>query len=221
MVVFTNGISDKGAYRKFKMRIPGNDDFAHMNEVILRRLKEDHLKKWGKPQLFLIDGGKGQLGAALAAMQLKQCDIPAIGLAKQYEQIVIALPQQGRRGSNVQLNEQVVTRLHGVIIERSIDFIVVQLPQSSHASKLLQRIRDESHRFAVSYHSVLKVKRQRASSLDDIPSIGPATKKLLLRQFGSYRGVVQARVWELEKVVGEKKAAIITQYTRADKKRVE
>jgi excinuclease ABC subunit C len=80
--------------------------------------------------------------------------------------------------------------------------------------KLIQRIRDESHRFAVSYHSTLKVKQQTASLLDDIPTIGPATRKKLIRTFGSLRGVVQARDWELARVVGEKKAIILRQYLR-------
>jgi excinuclease ABC subunit C len=84
--------------------------------------------------------------------------------------------------------------------------------------KLLQRIRDESHRFAVSYHSVLKVKRQTVSVLDDVPTIGPATRKKLLKTFGSVRGIMQARDWELEKVVGTKKAAILKQYLRPLKK---
>jgi excinuclease ABC subunit C len=84
--------------------------------------------------------------------------------------------------------------------------------------KLLQRIRDESHRFAVSYHSVLKVKQQTASLLDEIPTIGPATRKKLIKTFGSMRGVLQARDWELEKVVGEKRAAILKQYLRPIRK---
>lgn len=93
-------------------------------------------------------------------------------------------------------------------------YIVLNVPHSTNIIKLLQRIRDESHRFAVSYHSVLKGKRQKASLLDDIPTIGPATRKLLLKTFGSVRGVTQARDWELEKTIGVKKATIIKQYLR-------
>ncbi len=83
---------------------------------------------------------------------------------------------------------------------------------------MLQRIRDESHRFAVSYHSTLKRKRQTASALDDIPTIGPETRKKLLKTFGSVRGITQARDWELDKIVGAKKAAILRQYLRPFKK---
>jgi excinuclease ABC subunit C len=95
---------------------------------------------------------------------------------------------------------------------------LVNVPHSTNLIKLLQRIRDESHRFAVSYHSVLKVKRQTASMLDDIPGIGPVTRKNLLKTFGSMRGVMQARDWELQKILGEKKAAILRQYIRAEKR---
>ena len=86
------------------------------------------------------------------------------------------------------LNESLCINLGGFTTE-SEDFILVNLPHNTNLVKLLQRIRDESHRFAVSYHSVLKVKRQTASLLDDIPGIGPATRKKLLRTFGSMRGV--------------------------------
>ncbi len=209
MVVFTNGVSDKGEYRKFKTRKEHNNDFYNMNETIGRRLSEKNLKQWGRPDLVLIDGGKGQLDAAIRARdEAGQGAIPFVGLAKREEQVVIAVNR-----SNVTLSEQALHRLGGFTHE-SEDFILVNLPHSTNVVKLLQRIRDESHRFAVSYHSVLKVKQQTASVLDDIPTIGPATRKKLIRTFGSMRGVLQARDWELEKVVGEKKAAILKQYLR-------
>lgn len=212
MVVFTNGVSDKGAYRKFKMRIPGNDDFAHMREVLTRRLSDKNSKAWRLPDLFLIDGGKGQLGSALQVLSEKGCQRPAIGLAKQFEEIIIK-----KDWPHVTLNTQKLQELGGTVLEND-DFLSVRIPHSSHVVKLLQRIRDESHRFAVSYHSALKVKRQTTSVLDSIPTVGPATKKKLLRYFGSYKGVEQARKEELNRLVGEKKAAIIRQYLRANKK---
>lgn len=208
MVVFTNGVSDKGSYRKFKMRVPGNDDFAHMREVLERRLSEKHAKDWPRPDLFLIDGGKGQLGSALEVLKARDVKTPAIGLAKQYEEIVIRKDWQ-----YLQLNRKKLEELNGTVVE-SDEFLLVRLPQTSHIVKLLQRIRDESHRFAVSYHTVLKSKRQTSSLLDEIPTIGPETRKKLLRTFGSYRGIEQARDWELAKVVGEKKATILRQYMR-------
>ncbi len=211
MVVFTNGVSDKGAYRKFKMRIPGNDDFAHMSEVLTRRLSEKHAN-WPLPDLFLIDGGKGQLGAAIAILSQKSVSRPAIGLAKQFEEIIIR-----KDWPYLQLNRKKLMHLGGTVLENE-EFLSVRLPHTSHIVKLLQRIRDESHRFAVSYHSVLKTKRQTSSLLDDIPTIGPETRKKLLKTFGSYRGIVQARDFELDKTIGEKKAKILRQYIRANQK---
>lgn len=209
MVVFTNGVSDKAEYRKFKTKINQNDDFYNMHETLTRRLSEKNLKAWGKPSLVLIDGGKGQLDAAIRARDEQgQNSIPFIGLAKREEQIVIQKDKSG-----VTLNALTIQQLGGFTSE-SDDFILVNLPHNTNLIKLLQRIRDESHRFAVSYHSVLKVKRQTASLLDDIPTIGPATRKQLLKTFGSMRGVMQARDEELKKAVGTKKAAILKQYLR-------
>jgi excinuclease ABC subunit C len=206
MVVFTNGVSDKAEYRKFKTKINHNNDFYNMNETLKRRLSEKNVKAWGKPNLVLIDGGKGQLDAAIKARDEQGCEtIPFIGLAKREEQIVIA---KGR--SNVTLNESTMHRLRGFATE-SDDFILVNMPHSTNLVKLLQRIRDESHRFAVSYHSVLKAKRQTASLLDDIPGVGPATRKKLLKTFGSFRGVQAASLEELTAAIGVK-ASVVKKY---------
>jgi len=221
MVVFTNGVSNKGEYRKFKTKKDHNNDFYNMNETIRRRLSEKNLKAWGKPDLMLIDGGKGQLDAALRARdEMGMTKIPFIGLAKREEQIVIKKPAVGVSSevpledcSNITLDTVMLQKLGGFITE-SEDFILLNIPHNTNLIKLLQRIRDESHRFAVSYHSVLKQKRQTASMLDEIPTIGPETCKKLLRTFGSLRGVMQARDFELEKTIGEKKTAILKQYLR-------
>lgn len=135
-----------------------------------------------------------------------------IGLAKREEEIVIH-----RDLSGVSLDREAVTKSNALLTQDDV-FIRVLLPKDSHIVKLLQRIRDESHRFAVSYHSVLKTKRQTTSLLDDIPTIGPATRKKLLKTFGSVRGLIQARQIELEKAVGVKKATILRQYLRAYKR---
>ncbi len=212
MVVFASGMPDKAAYRKFKMRIPGNDDFAHMNEVITRRLSPKNIKAWGLPDLFLIDGGKGQLGAAQAAMLDLTIDKPSISLAKQYEQIIIH-----NRNSYVNFSAAAAKRL-AATVDYGDDFTVVNLPVDSHIVKLLQRVRDESHRFAVSYHSTLKRARQTTSWLDSVPGIGDMTKKRLIRKFGSSRGVIQARDEELVDLVGPARAKLIRSYIRAEKK---
>lgn len=209
MVVFTNGVSNKGEYRKFKTKIDHNNDFYNMHETILRRLSEKNRKAWGLPSLILIDGGKGQLDAAITARDQAGCgQIPFIGLAKREEQVVVS-----KNKSGVMVNDKVLHKLGGFSAE-SADFILLNLPHNINLVKLLQRIRDESHRFAVSYHSVLKVKRQTASMLDEIPTIGPATRKKLLKTFGSMRGLMQARQFEIEKTIGSKKAAILKQYLR-------
>lgn len=212
MVVFTNGVADKRAYRKFKMRLPGNDDFAHMNEVITRRMSEKNVKQWGLPDLLLIDGGKGQLSSAAKVLKEKNIELPIIGLAKQFEEIVIK-----QDWPKTSLNQKKLKELHGTVMP-SNDFALVYLPDTSHIVKLLQRIRDESHRFAVSYHSVLKTKRQTSSLLDGIPTLGPKSRQKLLRTFGSYKGILQARDFELDKVIGPKTATILRQYLRAFEK---
>jgi excinuclease ABC subunit C len=200
MVVFTNGVSDKSEYRKFKTRIEQNNDFYNMNETIKRRLSQKNVKSWGLPSLVLIDGGKGQLDAAITARDEQNHNhIPFIGLAKREEQIVISKTKSG-----VNLNQITLHKLGGFASE-SEDFILVNIPKSTNLVKLLQRIRDESHRFAVSYHSILKSKRQTASALDQIPGIGPVTRKKLLKVFGSYRGVSLASDDEIEQVIGSQK----------------
>jgi len=214
MVVFTNGASDKGNYRKFKSRIPGNDDFAHMREAMTRRFSEKNIKHWGMPDLLLIDGGKGQLEAALSILREKNINLAVIGLAKKHEEIVIR-----NDWPLTNLNPEMVLRQRGFSRE-SEDFTLVDLPNNSNIIKLLQRIRDESHRFAVSYHSVLKVKRQTVSVLDDIPGVGPLTRKKLLKEFGSVRGVMQARQEEIVRILGEKKATVLRQYIRAERKSI-
>lgn len=252
MVVFTNGVSNKGEYRKFKTKKDHNNDFYNMNETIRRRFSEKNVKAWGKPDLVLIDGGKGQLDAAIKARDdMGYRQIPFVGLAKREEQIVVrkgdakaiaalgdadlagadvvsegtleaAAEYKPRSGdlrpnpastSNVAIRPEVLHKLGGFATDTD-EFTLLNVPHSTNLVKLLQRVRDESHRFAVSYHSVLKQKRQTASVLDEIPTIGPETRKKLLKTFGSMRGVMQARDWELEKIVGEKKTAILKQYLR-------
>jgi excinuclease ABC subunit C len=197
MVVFSNGLPHKTAYRKFKMRLPGNDDFAHMNEAISRRLKPDNVRQWGLPDLFLIDGGKGQLSAAISARDKAGYSIPMIGLAKRDEEVVVAN------------NDKTISLQPSNWIRVSKNFSVISLPKNSPALKLLQRIRDESHRFAVSYHSVLKAKRQTASQLEDIAGIGPATRKKLIKKFGSLRALGNATLQEISDVVGPQKAKLL------------
>jgi excinuclease ABC subunit C len=207
MVVFTNGVSNKSQYRKFKTTKERNDDFRNMNETITRRFSPKNVQAWGKPQLVLIDGGKGQLDAAIQARDKAGYDqLPFIGLAKREEQVVIKKGQSG-----IQLDELTLHKLGGFSTETG-DFILVNVPHSTNLVKLLQRIRDESHRFAVSYHSILKIKRQTASLLDDIPGVGPATRKKLLKAFGSWHEIARADQANLATIVGDQKARHILAY---------
>ena len=211
MVVFTSGVPDKASYCKFKMRLPGNDDFAHMNEALKRRLREENRAKWPLPDLVLIDGGKGQLTAALSARNhAKLGDVPMIGLAKREEEIIIHRSDSLPSKALAKLTDRALKK--GAYVSESGHFITILLPSNLPMVRLLQRIRDESHRFAISYHTVLKRARQTSSVLDDIPGVGPLTRKKLIRAFGSTRGVLAADVKDLQAVLGQSRGAQIDRY---------
>ena len=147
-VVFKNGVASRKDYRKYKMRSDKNDDFANMNETITRRMK--HLEDWGKPDLVLIDGGKGQVEAV--ADILSSHNLKFIGLAEQHEEIIIDIEKSGLKVDRVGIE-----RLGGQVFE-SEKFATIIMPKSAPVVKLLQRVRDEAHRFAVNYHTHLKRK---------------------------------------------------------------
>lgn len=224
MVVFTNGVSDRSQYRKFKMRVQRNDDVANMRETIQRRCSEKNLKSWGMPDLILIDGGKGQLGAAIESVESAGLAVPVIGIAKREEELILS-----KHGSIV--DDSFIERLQhshvaGVAVLEEKEYIIINLHvgrfnAGAHSRnlrggdsvslydellKLFQRIRDESHRFAVSYHTTLKRSAATHSALEDIPGVGPATRKKLIRSFGSVRGISEASVEQLAGVVGATKA---------------
>jgi excinuclease ABC subunit C len=216
MVVFSNGLPDKSTYRKFKMRLAGNDDFAHLAETVSRRLREDNRKKWGTADLMLIDGGKGQLSAGLKARNdAGLAAIPMIGLAKRQEDIIIH-----KTGSVPGLDTSELAKKAAALnayIAESGDFIAINLPSNSAVTKLLQRIRDESHRFAVSYHTVLRKGRQTKSLLDDIPGVGPETRKKLIKHFGSMKAIFNADPAQLQSAIGRQKGNQLSKYLEAIK----
>ena len=176
MVVFEEGLPKKSDYRKFRVKgVSGApDDFASMREVVGRRYRR--LLEEGKelPDLVLIDGGKGQLGAAVEALEeLGLGDQPVASLAKREELIFV----RGRAQP-------------------------IALPRASPVLQLVQRVRDEAHRFAVGFHRKARAKRTLHSALDDIPGVGPAKRRKLLSAFGSLRGVRGASEADLATVVG-------------------
>ncbi len=184
MVVFDQGRPKPSLYRRFRIKtVEGADDYAMLQEVLRRRFKRSGLKSdetpkadtWSVlPDLVLIDGGKGQLNASLAAMQeVGAGEVPIASLAKENEEVFI--PQR---------KEPVV------------------LPYTSPGLQLLQRLRDEAHRFAIGYHRKVRRKQTFDSSLDAIPGIGPRRKRALLRQFGSVRGIKEASAEELATAKG-------------------
>jgi len=181
MVVFENGLPKKADYRKFRIKSVAGapDDFASMREVVGRRYKRLLEEGQELPELVLIDGGKGQLGAAVAALEeLGLGEQPVISLAKREELIFV----RGREEA-------------------------IALPHTSPVLQLVQRVRDEAHRFAIGFHRQVRSRRTIASELDDIPGIGPAKRRKLLSAFGSLRGVRGATEGELAGVVGKATAA--------------
>lgn len=230
MVVFTNGVSNRSEYRKFKARIDTNDDYRNMYETLLRRLSEKNLSSWGSPDLLLIDGGKGQLAAAIQACEERGVKIPIISIAKREEELIVHRTRSNIPSATI---ETLLSQpIPGVAVNVDGEYYVInlhagQVNASSHSGnlrgaplyntyadvvKLFQRIRDESHRFAVSYHTTLKRKKATESSLEAVPGVGPATRRKLIKTFGSLRGVQQASQAELAQIVGEAKAAIVYKY---------
>jgi excinuclease ABC subunit C len=196
MTVFAGGEPQKSQYRRFKLRSIGDkpNDYLSMQEVLARRftqgLRERELIESGElekkkakfavfPDLIIIDGGKGQLSAALEILRdLGLGEIPVISLAERLEEIFTKPEGEG-----------------------------ILLPNNSRARHLLERIRDEAHRFAITYHRKLRSKRQVKSRLDEIPGIGPKRKKDLLRRFGSIERIKNATVEELLEVDSMNRAA--------------
>lgn len=230
MVVFTNGVSNRSEYRKFKTKHEKNDDTGNMHETLLRRFSEKNIKSWGMPDLVLIDGGKGQLDAAIRALEERNVKVPIMSIAKREEELIV---HQSRSNVDVAMLEGLIKNPSpDEYVERSGSYYVVNLhPGQRNAGahsknlrggsftnahsdvvKLFQRIRDESHRFAVSYHTVLKRQKQTASDLEEIPGIGPATRRKLIRTFGSLRAVKAASEAEIADAIGADRAARIKAY---------
>ena len=187
LVVFVDGKAKKSEYRKFKIKTVAPqevNDFASMKEVVFRRYKRVLDEALPMPDLVVIDGGKGQLSSAVEALtELALQEQPVISLAKRLEEVF--LPHQSEP---------------------------VPIPKSSSALRLLQQIRDEAHRFAVTFHRSLRDKRTLQTELDLIQGIGKRRAKELLETFGSVQGVKFATEEQLSETVGEKTAQKIREY---------
>ena len=169
-VSFKDGKPNKKKYKHFRMETPGPNDFAMMEELLTRRLKM--VDRDPEPDLIVIDGGKGQLGMACGVLEkLNLTHIPIIGLAKEFEEVFI--PNSSRP---------------------------IIIPKNNKALHLLQQVRDESHRFAITYHRKLRSKNIQSSSLDEIVGIGKKRKIALLKEFGSVDNIKKASVEELAKI---------------------
>ncbi len=186
MVVFTDGKPDKSSYRRFRIRtVEGIDDFKSMSEVLERRLlramepDEKSVQSFGRlPDLIVIDGGKGQLHSALNSMERVGFDIPMIGLAKRIEEIF--LPGESEP---------------------------ILLKSSSPALHILQGIRDEAHRFAITYHRSLRANAALVSELDEIPGIGKRRKNALMREYKTVEHIKTASLEDLAGLEGMTRAA--------------
>ncbi len=190
MVVWEDGSMNKADYRKFQVRtVTGVDDFASMREIIHRRYKRLSEEKKSFPSLILIDGGLGQLHAAAEA--LREIGIEA--------------------GNSLQPLASIAKREEIIYVYGQEDDPIV-LDRRSPVLHLVQKIRDESHRFALTYHRKRREIRDRDSELDAIPGVGPRTRQRLLQHFGSIRGIKQATPDALTAVVSPAVAQKIRQY---------
>lgn len=189
MIYFYKGKPKKSEYRKFRIRtVSGIDDYSMMREIVHRRYARLIEEKKTLPDLILIDGGKGHLGVALDELnKLGLANIQAIGIAKEFEHVYKADSPKP-----------------------------IVLPRDSKALHLLERIRDEAHRFAISYHKSLQSKKVGASLLDGVPGIGEKRKKALINHFGSVDKIRDASVEDMLKVKGfnERSARAVIEYLK-------
>lgn len=196
MVVFTNGKPNKNQYRRFKIRMESDEanDFAMMSEVLARRYAPERMadERFGeKPDLLIVDGGKPQLTAAMNQLEaLGLTDIALAGLAKRDEELFVPWQESGP----------------------------VVLPSGSPSLYLVKRVRDEAHRFAITFHRELRGKAMTASVLDEVVGLGPVRKKALLKKFKSFRNLKNASLEQIKEAgilpedVAEELFAVLRQY---------
>ncbi len=190
MVFFKNGLPDKTQYRRFNIKtVAGINDFASMKEIVLRRYKRLLAEDLPLPQLIIIDGGKGQLSSAMEGITEAGMKGKAavIGLAKNEEEIFFPGDKES-----------------------------IKLPLNSESLKLIRRIRDEVHRFGITFHRNQRSRGTFLNELETIKGIGKNTADILLKKFKSVKKIKALSLKEMEEIIGSSKAKIIFQYFHAD-----
>ena len=193
LVVFADGRPRKSDYRLFgitSQTLLAPDDFKSMAEAVERRYRRVRDEGGPMPDLVLVDGGRGQLQAALTALDRLGLELPAAGLAKREEEIWLP----GHPDP-------------------------IRLSRKDPALRLVQRVRDEAHRFAISRHRGRRAKRMRETSLTDIPGVGPTRARILLKQFGSLAGIAAADPVAIRTAVGPATARAVREYLEAGRAR--
>jgi excinuclease ABC subunit C len=195
MVVFVNGFPAKQLYRKFRIRLKETpDDYAMMQEVFGRRFSKKNLSSKDKsfnslPDLIIVDGGKGQLSSTYEILKNMELSTPIIGLAKKNEDIFT-------------ISENNINNKNQLLFTKKI------LKEGSEARFLMQRIRDEAHRFGIIYHRGLRLKAQKFSVINTIPGVGKILGTKLLKAFGSLDGIKKATADELYQIIKNKKTVL-------------
>lgn len=206
-VVFISGVPNRSLYRHYKMKYDQNNDYYNMAELMRRRFGAKNLNKNPVPDLILIDGGKGQLSSAIEELQkLGWGKIPILALAEKFEELVIS-----PRSSNLSIPPWATK-----FLENQEQFLLLRLTKSDSALRLLERVRDEAHRFAISYQTKLTRAKRLHSQLDDIRGIGPKTRAKLQSKL-SLSDIAVADFNQLSDLIGPARAKIVWQYFATEK----
>ncbi len=206
MIVAQAGVVRPDLGRRFKADLAGNNDYGQIREIMRRRFNSKSLSAL-RPNLILIDGGRGQVSSVLKVLDEFGLEIPVVGLAKKKEQIIF-------HSEKIRLNCSRLEKLKGTVL-KSPNFTTVTLNLNTPLIKLLQRLRDSSHRSALTYHNYLQTKAQVKSDLLYLPAIGPKTHQKLIKRFGSVDKLSQASEEELAELLNKRQLAGLLRYLKS------